>query len=103
MLTAVIISFVATFYGLYLSEFYYLSISLFDTLAPGLEISFFLDSMSLSFITIVLLISCVIMFYSYNYIRPYSKTGYFLWLTVLFVLSMLLVVTMNNLFFTMLG
>lgn len=34
---------------------------------------------------------------------PYSKSGYFLWLTVLFIVSMLLVVTMSNFFFLMLG
>lgn len=34
---------------------------------------------------------------------PYSKSLYFLWLTVLFVVSMLIVISMNNLFFLMLG
>jgi len=34
---------------------------------------------------------------------PYSKPSYFLWLTVLFVTSMLLVILMPNLFFAMLG
>ena len=51
----------------------------------------------------VLIISTVIMVYSYNYIAPYSKSTYFLWLTVLFVLSMLFVISMSNLFFVMLG
>ncbi len=34
---------------------------------------------------------------------PYSKSTYFLWLTVIFVLSMLFVISMSNLFFAMLG
>jgi len=53
--------------------------------------------------TVVLIISTIIIVYSYNYIRPYSKPYYFLWLTVLFVLSMLMVIMMPNLFFAMLG
>lgn len=34
---------------------------------------------------------------------PYSKSSYFLWLTVLFVLSILFVITISNLFFAILG
>lgn len=52
---------------------------------------------------VVLLIRSVIMVYSLNYMTPYSKSGYFLWITFLFILSMLLVVSTSNLFFLMLG
>jgi len=51
----------------------------------------------------ILLISTIVAFYSYNYMAPYSKPLYFISLTTLFVLSMLLVVTMSDLFFLMLG
>lgn len=64
---------------------------------------FVFDYMSLSFITTVLLISSIIMIYSFNYMSPYSKPSYFLWITVLFVTSMLLVITMPNLMFAILG
>ena len=43
------------------------------------------------------------MVYSFNYMSPYSKPRYFLWITVLFVSSMLLVITIPNLIFAMLG
>lgn len=59
--------------------------------------------MSVWFRAIILLISSVIIVYSYNYIIPYRKSVYFLVLTNLFIFSMLMVVNMSNLFFLMLG
>ncbi len=79
------------------------SFPLFMTSSIDLKVSFLLDPISTSFIRTVLLISTVIIVYSYNYISPYSKPSYFLWLTVLFVSSIILVITMPNLFFAMLG
>lgn len=81
----------------------FLSFNLFSTVVLDLKVSFLLDYISLSFITTVLLISSIIIVYSYNYISPYCKPAYFLWVTVLFVSSMLLVITLPNLFFAMLG
>ncbi len=52
---------------------------------------------------VVLTISRIIIVYSYNYMHPYSKSTYFLWLTVLFVIRILFVVTISNLFFAILG
>lgn len=78
-------------------------INLFSSWVSDMKLRFMFDWMSLSFIRVVLLISTVIIIYSYNYMAPYNKSSYFLWLTVLFVLSMLLVITMSNLFFAMLG
>ena len=43
------------------------------------------------------------MIYSYFYMSPYYKSTYFLSLTVLFVLSMCLVISVSNLFFVILG
>ena len=63
----------------------------------------FFDSFSSWFLFVVLLISSVIMIYSYFYIAPYYKSTYFLSLTVLFVLSMCLVISVSNLFFVILG
>lgn len=69
----------------------------------SMEVVLFLDSFSSWFLFIVILISSVIIVYSYFYISPYSKPVYFLVLTVLFVASMCLVVSMSRLFFLMLG
>ena len=34
---------------------------------------------------------------------PYRKSNYFIWITFIFILSMLIVVSISNLFFLMLG
>lgn len=91
------------FYMFYTNSSLFLTFPIFSTSTLDLKVSFLLDSISASFITTVLLISTIIIVYSYNYMSPYSKPSYFLWLTVLFVSSMLLVITMPNLLFAMLG
>ena len=95
--------FLFALYVSYINESFYLSINLFSFRSRDLSVSFFFDYMSLWFRTLILLISSVIMLYSYFYIAPYRKSVYFLVLTNLFILSMLLVVNMSNLFFLMLG
>nr|WOV68821.1 NADH dehydrogenase subunit 5 [Brachionus falcatus] len=87
----------------YLGQCFYLSFNMFSLWNLDMTVSFYVDFMAVWFSTIILLISSVIMVYSYFYMAPYSKTVYFLWLTNLFILSMLLVVNMSNLFFLMLG
>ena len=81
----------------------YVSFELFSLSSSPLSLSFYLDFMSSSFIRVVLLIRTVIMTYSFNYMSPYSKSGFFLWLTFLFVVRMLLIVIISNLFFIILG
>ena len=93
----------ACLYVLFFNSRIYLIFNLFATTSLDLKVRFVFDYMSLSFITTVLLISSIIMVYSFNYMSPYSKPNYFLWITVLFVRSMLLVITMPNLIFAMLG
>jgi NADH-ubiquinone oxidoreductase chain 5 len=68
-----------------------------------LRLSFLFDWISTLFISIVLFISAIIMVYCYSYIIPYNKSPYFLWLTSLFVLAMLFVISISNLFFIILG
>lgn len=68
-----------------------------------MSVSFIFDYISLWFSTIILLIRSVIIIYAYFYMAPYSKSVYFLLLTNLFILSMLVVVNITNLFFLMLG
>ena len=80
-----------------------LSLSFLSTYPFNFSLSFFFDSFSSWFLFVVLLISSVIMIYSYFYMSPYYKSTYFLSLTVLFVLSMCLVISVSNLFFVILG
>nr|AOP18530.1 NADH dehydrogenase subunit 5 [Brachionus rotundiformis] len=93
-------------FSLYLTYMYqtiYVSFNLFSLWNSDISCSFYFDYMSCWFTVVVLLISSVVMVYSYNYMSPYSKSVYFLWLTNLFILSMLLVVNMSDLFYLMLG
>lgn len=87
----------------FLGESLMLSVHLFDSYPIDLSVRFFFDFVSSWFFSVVLLISTVIRVYSFFYISPYSKSNYFLWLTIIFVVSMLLVISMSNLFFLMLG
>ncbi len=98
-----IIAIISTLLLSHYSMSIHLSINLFSVWSLPIHVSFLFDWMSLSFIRVVLIISSIIMVYSYNYIAPYRKSTYFLWLTVLFVISMLLVIRISNLFFAMLG
>lgn len=103
LFTICVSSFIVSFYTIYIIESLVISFNLFIVNGTPFSVSFNLDWMSSSFISIVLLIRRVIIVYSYNYIAPYSKSGYFLWLTFLFIVSILLVVTISNLFFLILG
>ncbi len=97
------ISFIFSIYMSYLITSYYFSINLFSFWFLDINVSFYFDLISCWFTTTVLLITTVIIIYSYFYIRPYSKTNYFLWLTILFVLSILLVINISDIFFVILG
>lgn len=95
LLTAIYISFI--------NQVFYISFSLFSMWNNDIRVSFFFDYMSIWFTTIILLIRSVIIIYSYFYIAPYRKSVYFLWLTNLFIMSILIVVNISNLFFLILG
>lgn len=96
-------SLIMSIYIRYLTTSYYFSLNLFSFWFLDINVSFYFDIMSSWFTTTVLLITTVIIVYSYFYISPYSKTNYFLWLTILFVLSMLIVINISDIFFVMLG
>lgn len=98
-----ILSLHLSLYVLYSNEAFFLSFIFIDLASTPFSFSVYLDWISTSFMRVILLISTVVMVYSYNYLAPYSKAPYFLWATVLFIISILLVVTMSNLFFIMLG
>ena len=97
-----ILSLLASFFVSFFGSLY-ISWSFLSSFPLTLEISFYFDCFSSWFLSVVLLISSLIIVYSYFYIRPYHKSYYFLVLTSLFVLSMCLVISMSNLFFIMLG
>lgn len=98
-----LVSLLTSLYVRFIDQSIYLTFNLFSLWNNDISVSFLLDYMSTWFRTIILLISSVIMIYSYFYIAPYRKSVYFLLLTNLFILSMLIVVNMTNLFFLMLG
>ena len=82
---------------------FFVSFPVFSSPLFSLDFSFYFDSFSLWFSSVVCLISSVIMVYSFFYISPYYKSIYFLWMTFLFIVSMLFVVNISNLFYVILG
>ena len=92
-----------SFYISYILSSFYISFPLFSFWFIDLNVSFYFDFISCWFSTVVIFITIIIIVYSYFYMSPYSKTNYFLWLTILFVTSILLVINMSDLFFVMLG
>lgn len=93
----VLVSLITCFYS------FNLSFRLFSSWFIPLNVSISIDLFSSWFRFVVCLISSIIMLYSYFYIAPYRKTNSFIWLTVFFVLSILVVINFSNLFFIMLG
>ena len=98
-----IISFISSLYVRYMDQSIFLSWNVFSLWNNDMSVSFIFDYISLWFSTIILLIRSVIIVYAYFYIAPYRKSVYFLLLTNLFILSMLVVVNITNLFFLILG
>ena len=96
--TSLFVSLFVSYYGCL-----YFSFSFLSSYPLSLSVRLFFDVFSCWFLFVVLFISSVIIVYSYFYISPYKKSNYFLVLTVLFVLSMCLVIVMSDLFFLMLG
>lgn len=94
LLTLIVVSYQVSFHVL----FAFLSLKEYS-----FSVSFFMDRVSCTFITVVLIIRTIIMLYSYNYMNPYSKPLYFIFITFLFISSMVLLITMSNFFFVMLG
>lgn len=80
-----------------------ISFDLFSSWFIKLSVSFSFDLFSSWFRFVVTLIRAIIIVYSFFYISPYSKVNYFIWLTSFFVLSMLMVININNFLFIILG
>lgn len=103
LFTVFISSLLIAIYIRFINQVIYISFRLFSLWNNDMSVSFFFDYMSIWFTTIILLIRSVIIVYSYFYMAPYRKSVYFLWLTNLFIMSMLMVVNIRNLFFLILG
>ena len=82
---------------------FFISFPIFSNPLFSLDFRFYFDYISLWFSSVVCLISSVIIVYSFFYMSPYRKSIYFLWITFLFIISMLFVVNISNLFYVMLG
>lgn len=101
-LVFVLVTFLS-FYISFINQSFYISFNLFSLWNRDIVFSVYIDYISSWFRAVVLFISCVIMIYSYFYMSPYSKSIYFLWLTNLFIMSILFVINFSNLFFIILG
>lgn len=97
---------------LFLSLFFYLLITntslnifldIFSFSESTLTLSLLLDFYSSLFSFSVSFISCVVFFFISHYFHTYTKITYFLWLTFLFVLSILILINFSDLFFIILG
>lgn len=80
-----------------------LRIPVYNSLQISIRLLLRLDIFSSLFSSTVLLIRSVVIAYSYFYIRPYSKSKYFLTLTLLFIVRILVVINFVDIFFVMLG
>ena len=98
-----IVFFMLSIYISFINQSFFLSFSLFSMWNNDIKFSIYIDYISSWFSSVVLFISCVVIIYSYFYMSPYSKSVYFLWLTNLFIASMLFVINFSNLFFIILG
>lgn len=103
LFTSFCFSLLLSVYITYMNQVIYISLRMFSFWNNDISVRFYLDYISSWFRTIILLISSVIIVYSYFYMAPYRKSVYFLWLTNLFIFSMLIVVNIRNLFFLILG
>lgn len=102
-LLCTLISLVLTLYSSLNMVSWLVSFDLFSLWSIDINVRFYLDWIAITFITTVILISTIIIVYSYNYMYPYRKSYYFLWITILFVVSMILVITMSNMVYAILG
>lgn len=85
------------------SSSFLISIDIFSSWFIKIRVSVSIDIFSSWFSFVVTFIRSIIIIYSFFYMSPYSKTNYFIWLTVFFVLSMLIVINIRDFFFIMLG
>nr|YP_011008752.1 NADH dehydrogenase subunit 5 [Uroobovella oviformis]WPV72078.1 NADH dehydrogenase subunit 5 [Uroobovella oviformis] len=102
----IFISFIMIFFSFYMmfSMLNYLIVFnffMFNQIDGGVLV--FIDWVSMSFMSIVTMISGLVICYSYSYMSfDYNKSG-FLWLVLLFLMSMLLMIMMPSMWSIMLG
>jgi len=98
VISSLVLAFLVTF-----SSCIYISFSFLSTWNFPLRVRIFFDTFSCWFLRVVLLISSIIIVYSFFYMSPYSKANYFLVLTLFFIISIALVICFSSLFFVILG
>ena len=69
----------------------------------SLSFSLLLDSWSSLFSSVVCMITAVVFMFTSVYFSSFNKISYFIWITSLFVLSMLFLINFSDMFFVMLG
>nr|AYW52357.1 NADH dehydrogenase subunit 5 [Erotylinae sp. 2 ACP-2013] len=98
-----IFSFLLGLYFLINDKVIILEYSLINFQSFNLEISILLDWMSFMFMSFVFFISCLIILYSGEYMEEDKNLNRFIFLVVLFVLSMMLLIISPNLISMLLG
>nr|NP_008504.1 NADH dehydrogenase subunit 5 [Ixodes hexagonus]AAD05511.1 NADH dehydrogenase 5 [Ixodes hexagonus] len=86
------------FYKVILVEFF-----LFDLMALDVKVYLLLDWVSVSFMSVVLFISSMVIVYSDSYMETDKDKEFFCWMVLLFVFSMLLLIISPNMIMIMLG
>ena len=100
MLILIIVSFNFLFAP---SQNWYLNIKLWDTREILGEWGFYFSKINISFISVVLIISCLIFFYSSYYMEYTKKSKIFTWLLLLFILAMCFLLIRRNLWSLFIG
>nr|AAV49055.1 NADH dehydrogenase subunit 5 [Perga condei] len=85
------------------SMVYFIEMNLISLNSSMIVMTFLLDWMSLLFMSVVLFISSMVIFYSYNYMYDDLNLSRFIMLILMFVLSMLLLIISPNMISILLG
>nr|QVD40458.1 NADH dehydrogenase subunit 5 [Ixodes (Pholeoixodes) sp. YTF-2021a] len=98
-----VIMFMFFLYLIYSYKIILVEFILFDLMALDIKVYFLLDWVSVSFMSVVLFISSMVVMYSDSYMSLDKDKELFCWMVLLFVLSMLLLIISPNLIMIMLG
>lgn len=89
--------------GLVYSQNWYLNIKLWEMTEVLGEWRFFFRKLNCSFVSVVLVISCLIFFYRFYYIEQTKKRSIFTWLLLLFILAMCFLLLRGNIWRLFIG
>nr|YP_010534097.1 NADH dehydrogenase subunit 5 [Ixodes columnae]UXX50309.1 NADH dehydrogenase subunit 5 [Ixodes columnae] len=103
LLMGSLLSLMSFLFFVYYFKIVLLEIFLLDFMFLDLKIYFLLDWVSLSFMTVVMFISSMVIFYSEKYMEMDKMKNYFCLMVLLFVFSMLLLIVSPNMIMIILG